>query len=59
MSKITEIVTAEIEEITEQDCIDYMIQLVIKRTFDGYITEIQTVYGQLAQELNVKIETCS
>ena len=54
--KITEIVTAEIEEITEQDCIDYMIQLVIKRTFDGYITEIQTVYGQLAQELNVKIE---
>lgn len=54
--KITEVIHAEVEEITEQDCIDYMVQLVIDRTFDGYITEIKTIYGQLEKELQVKIE---
>ena len=33
-----------------------MMQLVIDRTFDGYMTEIQTVYGQLQSILQVKIE---
>lgn len=32
--KITEVIPAEIEEINEKDCIDYMFQLVIDRTFD-------------------------
>lgn len=54
--KITEVISAEVEEITEQDCIDYMLQLVIDRTFDGYCTEIKTIYGQLEQELGYKIE---
>jgi hypothetical protein len=54
--KITEVVQAELDQITEQDCIDYMIQLVIDRTFDGYMTEIKTVYGQLQELLGVKIE---
>lgn len=54
--KITEVIQSEVEEITEQDCIDYMKQLVIDRTFDGYLTEIKTVYGQLEKELGVKIE---
>lgn len=54
--KITEVIQAEVEEITEQDCIDYMIQLVIDRTFDGYMTEIKTIYGQLENELGLKIE---
>jgi hypothetical protein len=54
--KITEVVQAEVAEITEKDCIDYMFQLVIDRTFDGYMTEIQTIYGQLQKELNMKIE---
>lgn len=54
--KITEVISAEVEEITEQDCIDYMFQLVINRTFDGYWTEIKTIYGQLEQELGYKIE---
>ena len=55
--KITEVIQAEVDEVTEQDCIDYMKQLVINRTFDGYMTEIQTIYGQLQSILNVKIET--
>ena len=54
--KITEVIHAEVAEITEQDCIDYMVQLVINRTFDGYMTEIKTIYGQLENEIGVKIE---
>lgn len=33
-----------------------MFQLVIDRTFDGYMTEINLVYGQLQKILNIKIE---
>ena len=54
--KITEVVQAELDDIKEQDCIEYMINLVISRTFDGYMTEIETIYGQLEKILGVKIE---
>jgi len=54
--KITEVIQAEVAGITEEDCIKYMLQMVIDRTFDGYMTEIQTIYGQLEKILNVKIE---
>jgi hypothetical protein len=55
-TKITEVIRAEVAQVTEQDCIDYMFQLVIDRTFDGYTTEIQTIYGQLQNILSVKVE---
>jgi hypothetical protein len=54
--KITEVCQAEIENITEEDCINFIINLVIKRTYDGYQSEIQTIYGQLQQALGVKVE---
>lgn len=54
--KITEVIQSEILEITEQDCIAYIIQLVINRTYDGYVTEIQTIYGQLQTILGLKIQ---
>lgn len=54
--KITEVIQSEVQEVTEQDCIDYMKQLVIDRTYDGYTTEIQTIYGQLQVSLDIKIE---
>jgi len=54
--KITEVCQAEIESIAEQDCIDFIINLVINRTYDGYQSEIQTIYGQLQQALDVKVE---
>lgn len=54
--KITEVLAAEIEEVTEEDCIDYMYNIVIERTYDGYMTEIKTIYGQLEQILGVKIQ---
>ncbi|AQQ09652.1 MjaI restriction endonuclease [Sedimentisphaera cyanobacteriorum] len=30
--------------------------MVIDRTYDGYVTEINTVYGQLEQKIGCKIE---
>jgi len=54
--KITEVCQAEIESVTEEDCINFIINLVIDRTYDGYKSEIITVYGQLESELGVKVE---
>ncbi len=57
--KITEVISSEVEEITEQDCVDYMLNLVINRTYEGYKTEIKTIYGQLQEEVEYKIEAAS
>lgn len=54
--KITEVIQFEVAEVTEQDCIDYMMQMVINRVYDGYVTEIQTIYGQLQKKLAVRIQ---
>jgi len=54
--KITEVIISEVEEITEEDCIKYIHDLVTKRTFDGYMTEKKTIYGQLQNVLGIKIE---
>ncbi|MDI6776932.1 MAG: MjaI family restriction endonuclease [Syntrophales bacterium] len=54
--KISEVCQAEIESITEQDCTDFVINLVINRTYDGYQSEIQTIYGQLQHALGVRVE---
>lgn len=53
--KISEVLVSEINEITEEDCIKYMKDLVISRTYDGYTTEIKTIYGTLQEILGVKI----
>lgn len=55
--KITEVISSEIQEITEQDCVDYLLNLVINRTYEGYETEIKTIYGQLEQALGCKIKS--
>ena len=36
--------------------INYMMELLIDRAFDGYMTEITTIYAQFGNFLNVKIE---
>jgi len=54
--KVTEVCRAEIEQITEEDCINFVFELVINRTYDGYQSEIQTIYGQLQNILGIKIE---
>ena len=57
--KITEVISSEVESITEEDCINYMINMVIDRTFDGYETEIKTIYGQLQKILDYPIQPAS
>ncbi len=54
--KISEVLRSEIESVTEEDCIQYIRNLVIDRTFAGYQTEIATVYQQLSQALGVEIQ---
>lgn len=54
--KISEVCQAEIENITEEDCIGFVTNLVINRTYDGYQSEIQTIYGQLQKILGIKVE---
>lgn len=54
--KISEVLVAEIDEITEEDCIHYIKQLVIDRTYDGYVREIKTIYEQLQEIVKEKIE---
>ncbi len=54
--KITEVIQAEIEQVNENDCVEYIFNLLINRTFDGYQTEIKTIYGQLEQILKTEIK---
>jgi hypothetical protein len=52
--KITEIVAPQLREalatLTIGDCIDYIYELTIHRTFDGYLTEKSVVHDTLAKE---------
>jgi len=54
--KLTEVVQNELESITEEECIDYAYNLVLNRTYEGYLGEIQTIYGQLEKIIGVKIQ---
>ncbi len=54
--KISETLTAEISEVQEEDCIRYIRDLVINRTFDGYQNEVRTIYQYLEGILGVKIQ---
>ena len=54
--KLTEVVQKELLSITEEECIDYAYNLVLNRTYEGYMTEIDTVYGQLENIIGVSIE---
>lgn len=54
--KLSEVVQNELSSITEEECVDYAYNLVLNRTYEGYNTEIETIYGQLEGVLNKKIE---
>lgn len=53
-AKLEEFVIPEMKEaissITEADCVDYVYNLVIRRTYDGYITEKSVVTDKLASK---------
>ncbi len=54
--KLSEVVQKELLSITEDECIDYAYNLVLNRTYEGYVTEIETIYGQLEGTIGRKIE---
>jgi hypothetical protein len=54
--KLSEVVQNELASITEEECIEYAYNLVLRRTYDGYRTEIETIYGQLEAAVERKIE---
>ncbi len=53
---ISEVVQNELESVTEEECIDYAYNLVLNRTYEGYMGEIQTIYGQLQNILGIQIK---
>lgn len=55
-NNISKVVRSEIKAITEEECVAYVYNLVLNRTYEGYQTEIKTIYGQLQQDLQVKID---
>ena len=57
--KLSEVVQNELVSITEEECIDYAYNLVLNRTYEGYKTEIETIYGQLEGAVERKIEPAS
>ena len=53
--KITTIIREEVGKISEEECIEYIKNLVINRVYEGYIREIMTVKELLEKELKVEI----
>lgn len=53
--KLSEVVRNELASIEEEECIDYAYNLVLNRTYEGYRSEIDTIYGHLESILGIKI----
>jgi hypothetical protein len=56
-TKITEVIRAEIDEVSEEDCVSYIYNLVINRTFEGYQTEVETIYKLLPEGVRCRNKT--
>lgn len=54
-AKISEQLRAEVEAITPEDCIKYVHEVVIRRTYEGYVREKRTIYDQLEEILGLPI----
>ncbi|MFW5721385.1 MAG: MjaI family restriction endonuclease [Bacteroidota bacterium] len=54
--KLSEVVQKELDLISEEECIDYAYNLVLNRTYEGYKSEVDTIYGQLESIIKYKIE---
>lgn len=53
--RMAKAISSESFQVNEQECIDFM-NFAINRTCDGYVREIDTIYGQLHVLLGVKLE---
>ncbi|MEM2182350.1 MAG: MjaI family restriction endonuclease [Nitrososphaerota archaeon] len=52
--KISTVAKQEIESITLDDCINYVIDVVIRRTFEGFQREMSVIKGILEKETGMK-----
>lgn len=52
-------VRSELDSIKEEECIDYMYNLVLSRTFEGYESEIQIINDELQKILGIEIKPAS
>lgn len=57
--KLSEVVQKELGQITEEECIEYAYNLILNRTYEGYRTEIETIYSQLESAIGQRIEPAS
>jgi len=57
--KITEVLMRELESITKQDCLDYIVDVVIRRTYEGYLTEKEVVKNLVERQLGVQVQEAS
>jgi hypothetical protein len=53
--KLSEVVQSELDAIEEDECIDYAYNLVLNRTYEGYRSEVDTIYGQLQDMTGIEI----
>jgi len=54
--KISEVLRSEVEAITESDCIDFVKDVVFRRTFEGYVSEKRTIYEQIRAKINREVK---
>jgi hypothetical protein len=52
--KITTVLKQEIESITKEDCIKYISDVVIRRTYEGYLNEKEVIKDSVEARLSVK-----
>lgn len=53
---LAETVKSELDSIGRDECIDYIYNLVLNRTYEGYRSEIQVIYEELEKALNTSIK---
>lgn len=54
--KIKGVIKEEIESISVEDCISYMENLLINRTFEGYMNEVFIIKDLLEKKINMDIK---
>src|SRR6266511_181409 len=57
--KITTVLRQEIESITEENCIAYISEVVIRRTYEGYLNEKEVVKRFVETRLSVQAQEAS
>jgi len=55
--KIQEEIIPALQAVTETECYNHIFDLVIRKTFEGYQAEKDTVYSKIAKELNLPADS--